>query len=128
MENSFIFLFSLENPVNSPATFQYISLKKISRMYWLQYRVSTKNVLRQYGPSDFKIHGQPISKISTNDIQFCQAQAKAQLQVRWPELSLISNSSPPPSHPATHPPSARIISLASMKDRKLKFTGCLVGV
>ena len=34
----------------------------------------------------------------------CQAQAKPQLQPRWPELSLISNSSPPPSHPPTQPP------------------------
>ena len=30
--------------------------------------------------------------------------------------------------PPSHPPTASIISHASMKDRKLKFTGCLVGV
>ena len=33
-----------------------------------------------------------------------------------------------PSHPPTRPPTASIISLTSMKARKLKFIGCLVGV
>ena len=34
----------------------------------------------------------------------------------------------PWDQPPTHPPTASIISLTSMKARKLKFTGCLVGV
>ena len=39
------------------------------------------------------------SKVEEMITDYCQAQSKPQLQLRWTEMSLISNSFHPPTHP-----------------------------